>query len=193
MEETREKRLAQEEVERDSKRSRQEDPEAGRASGSTDERRDISMEVNGLDGEEIEEDELHIASLTETSVVRTAVTGSSKKNFTTTEPGSTWFRAGREGEVGRGRVHGEDRDITECLEMATDQHQMGGCEQGVNGVAGCPMQARGTGISSSRRRLSDRTSSPQCLRWRRRSSFSERRSEGARSCGTGDGASRRSC
>ena len=36
MEETREKRLAQEEVERDSKRSRQEDPEAGRASRSTD-------------------------------------------------------------------------------------------------------------------------------------------------------------
>ena len=63
MEETREKRLPQEVVERDSKRSRHEDPEAGRASGSTDERRDISMEVNGLDGEEIEEDELHIASL----------------------------------------------------------------------------------------------------------------------------------
>ena len=117
MEETREKRLAQEEVERDSKRSRQEDPEAGRASGSTDERRDISMEVNGLDGEEIEEDELHIVSLMEKSAVRTAVTGSSKKSFTTTEPESTWIRAGRDGEVGRGRVHGEDRDIAECLEM----------------------------------------------------------------------------
>ena len=45
------------------------------------------MEVNGLDGEEIEEVELHIASLMETSAVRTAVTGSSKKSFTTTEPG----------------------------------------------------------------------------------------------------------
>ena len=51
MVETREKRLAEEEVERDNKRSR------------PGERRDISMEVDGLDGEEIEEDELHIASL----------------------------------------------------------------------------------------------------------------------------------
>ena len=51
MEETREKRPAEDEVERDNKRSR------------PGERRDISMEVDGLDGEEIEEDELHIASL----------------------------------------------------------------------------------------------------------------------------------
>ena len=49
------------------------------------------MELNCLDGEEIEEDELHIASLMETSVVRTAATGSSKKSFTTTEPVSTWI------------------------------------------------------------------------------------------------------
>ena len=63
MEETRERRPTEEEVERDSKRSRPGGPEAGQASGSTYERRDISMEVDGLDGGEIEEDELHIASL----------------------------------------------------------------------------------------------------------------------------------
>ena len=51
LEETRERRPAEEEVDRDNKRSR------------PGERRDISMEVDGLDGEEIEEDELHIASL----------------------------------------------------------------------------------------------------------------------------------
>ena len=51
LEETREKRPAEEEVERDNKRSR------------PGERRDNSMEVDGLDGEEIEEDELHSASL----------------------------------------------------------------------------------------------------------------------------------
>ena len=51
MEETREKRPAEEEAERDNKRS------------PLGERRDISMELDGLDGEEIEEDELHIASL----------------------------------------------------------------------------------------------------------------------------------
>ena len=63
MEETREKRPIEEEVERNNKRSRPRDPEARQASGSTDERRDISMEVDGLDREEIEEDELQIASL----------------------------------------------------------------------------------------------------------------------------------
>ena len=86
MDETREKRPAEEEVERDNKRSRPGEPEA---SGSTDERRDISMKVDGLDGEEIEEDELHIVSLE--ADADEDFGGEEVGDLATTEPESSWI------------------------------------------------------------------------------------------------------
>ena len=116
MEETREKRSAEEEeVERDNKRSR------------PGERRDISMEVDGLDGEETEEDELHIASLE----------ADADGDFGGEEVGDPEFeeafRDNRTGEyldpelVAKARLEEvefmakiglyQEVDITECLEM----------------------------------------------------------------------------
>ena len=139
MEETREKRPAEEEVERDNKRSRPGEPEAN---GSTDERRDISMKVDGLDGEGIEE-KLHIASLE----------ADADEDFGGEEVGDLEFRVNQTGEylgpelVAKARSeevkfmakiglyhHGVSRDDRE----AADQHPICGCEQRVNGVAGCP-------------------------------------------------------
>ena len=90
------------------------------------------MEVDGLDGEEIEEDELHAPTPMKTSAVRKSVTRSSKKSFATTEPGSTWIPSWSRRRCRKSLSSRDDRE-------AADQHPMGGCEQRVNGVAICPM------------------------------------------------------
>ena len=164
MEETREKRPAEEEVERDNKRPRPGGPEARQARRSTDERRDSSTEVDGLRRREIEEDEYHIARLEPDAdgYFGNGVVGDLEleEGFHDDRTrGTLGSLAGCGGEVGRGRVYAEDRappgggqrGVPRDDREATDQHPTGGCEQGVNGVGGCPMQARG-GISSMRER-----------------------------------------
>ena len=89
----------------------------------------------------------------------------------------------------------QEVDITECLEM-TGRPPISTRWVDVNKGSTespdvrCRLVARDF---KPKERKIDRTSSPQCLRWRRRSSYSERRSEGERSCGTRNGASRRLC
>ena len=163
------------------------------------------MEVDGLDGEETEEDELHIASLE----------ADADEDFGGEEVGDPEFEEefhdNRTGEyldpelVAKARSEEvefmakiglyQDVDITECLEITgrppistrwVDENK--GSMESLN--VRCRHVARDFKPKGEK---IDRTSSPQCLRWRRRSSYSERRSEGERSCGTGNGASRRSC
>ena len=155
MEETREKRPAEGEVERDNKRSRPEEPEA---SGSTDERRDVSMEVDGLDGEEIEEDELHIASLE----------ADAGEDFGGEEVGDPDFEEefhdNRTGEYldpelvakfdGRKRSSSwlyQEVDIAECLEITGRppiSTRWVDVNKGSMESPGCPMQARSTGFQA---------------------------------------------
>ena len=117
------------------------------------------MDVDGLDGGEIEEDALHIDADGELSSEDVS-DAEFEEGFHDDRTGEHLIsRAGYEGEVGRGRVHGEDRapqggghrGVPRDDWEAIDQHPMGGCEQGVNGVAGCPMQARGTGFQAQGR------------------------------------------
>ena len=64
-------------------------------------------------------------------------------------------RAPNQNDVGS-PDHGGARDVYDVGHRrvlrgdgeATDQHPMGGCEQRVDGVAGCPMQARGAGLQA---------------------------------------------
>ena len=156
--------------------------------------------MGGLDGREIEEDELHIASLEAdadggfgSEDVSDLVFEGEFRDPRTGEHLDPELVAKARSEVELKAKIGLDQgvDIAECLEMTgwpPISTRWVDVQKDSNGVPGCSMLARGTGFSSlsQRERRTGQTSSSQCFRWRRRSSHSERWSEGERGCGTGE-------